>query len=71
MDEIPLALQLARSYAAEMEDHRQAIHKLSTLRHEALLVARHQGLSVARIAGILGISRQQTHRLLTQGGKVI
>lgn len=59
-----LALRLAQAYSDEMEEHRRAIGRLSGLRHEALLEARRQGLSVIEIAKILGVSRQQIHRLL-------
>jgi DNA-directed RNA polymerase specialized sigma24 family protein len=65
-DGIPPALELARIYAEEMDEHREVIHKLSVLRHQALLDARRQGLSVMRIAQVLGVSRQQIHRLLSR-----
>lgn len=60
------ALEQAQVYAAEMEQHRQAIHHLSRLRHHALSEARQQGHSVIDIANTLGVSRQQIHRLLRE-----
>lgn len=62
------ALQNAREYSLAMETYRQVICRLAHLRRDALRDARRQGLSVIAIARHLGISRQQVHRLLREGG---
>jgi hypothetical protein len=56
-------LERAEAAARLMDAYRSAISRIATLREQALVEARFDGVSAAAIAHELGITRQQVHRL--------
>jgi DNA-directed RNA polymerase specialized sigma24 family protein len=72
VDEVEILLRtddpLARVQMASssMDRHRVAIARLATIRGQALLELRARGHSAADLAGMLGVTRQQIHRLLRE-----
>lgn len=65
LDEADPALRIQKASAA-MDDHRRAMSRLATLRAQALLELRRNGHSAAEIARMLGVTRQQVHRILRE-----
>lgn len=63
---IPNPLTRVQMASVAMDEHRRAMSRLATIRAQALLELRQQGNSAAEIARMLGISRQQVHRLLRE-----
>lgn len=59
-------LERARMAASRIHEHRVAMSRLATIRAQALLELQRQGHTVVDVARILGITRQQVHRLLRE-----
>jgi DNA-directed RNA polymerase specialized sigma24 family protein len=72
VDEIPRLLNVpdlvvrAQMASAAMDDHRRAMFRLAGVRGQALLELRRSGHSAAELARMLGVTRQQVHRLLRE-----
>lgn len=49
--------------ATFIEGHRQAMSRLATIRGQALVELRRQGVQVKELAGVLGVTVQQIYRL--------
>jgi hypothetical protein len=60
---IPDLVVRAQMASAAMDDHRRAMFRLANIRGQALIELR-RGHSVAELAGLLGVTRQQIYRLL-------
>ncbi len=60
-------VQRVQVCAELMDEHRDAISRLSEIRAQAVLEARSAGASSRELAEQLGVSRQQIHRLLPDG----
>ena len=63
---LPDPLLRVEKASAAMDDHRRAMSRLAVIRAQALLELRQNGQSAAELAGVLGVTRQQVHRLLRE-----